>query len=51
MVKLDCSSCNNGIDDQKDNYFEVHHWIIVDNKREMENELFCSMKCLKDFLD
>ena len=49
---LECSSCNdNKIDDKKYNYFEVHHWIMINNKRELENEIFCSITCLKEFLD
>ena len=48
----ECSSCPKKIDEQKDKYFEVHHWTFDDkNNRHLENEFFCSITCLKEFLE
>ena len=49
---IECSSCTNKIDEFKDKYFETHHWVFDDkNKRQVENEYFCSFKCMNEFMD
>lgn len=48
---LKCSECNKDINDRDDNFFEVHHWVFDHlHNRQLENEFFCSMECLKRFL-
>ena len=44
---MNCSECNKEIDEN--NWFEVHHWIKINNRQELENERFCSYKCMKEF--